>query len=129
VITYRVDVAQVTAGSLSFGDLIDLSDATGVEPEEMQSLLSGIGKGSKRLKLLVGVAWIVNRRSDPALTFADVLAGQVEVIGIVDPATERADTRKAKRMAGLVLATGLPPDEVRKLSMAEVGAIAELRAG
>jgi hypothetical protein len=124
-----VDVAQVTAGSLSFGDLIDLSDATGVEPEEMQSLLSGIGKGSKRLKLLVGVAWIVNRRSDPALTFADVLAGQVEVIGIVDPATERADARKAKRMAGLVLATGLPPEEVRKLSMAEVDAIAELRAG
>jgi hypothetical protein len=119
----------VTAGSLSFGDLIDLSDATGIEPEEMQPLLAGSGKGSKRLKLLVGVAWIVNRRSDPALTFSDVLAGQVEVVGIVDPATERADTRKAKRMAGLVLATGLPPEEVRKLSMAEVGAIAELRAG
>jgi hypothetical protein len=126
---YRIDVSQVSAGSLSFGDLIDLSEATGVEPEEMQSIIGGAGKGAKRMRLLCGLAWVVARRDEPALTYADILAGQVEIIGKLDPRQERAEAKRAERMAGLVLTTGLPPSEVRRLSVAEVQAISKARAG
>ena len=90
---FVVDVAQVTAGSLSFGDLIDLADATDIEPEDMQAVL--MAKGRRRLKLLVGFAWIIYRRAEPDLTFADVMAGQVEVLGKVDP-KRRAPKRAAR---------------------------------
>jgi hypothetical protein len=42
---------------------------------------------------LCGFAWIVGRRDEPALTYADVLAGQVQVTGLQDrprPARKRA---------------------------------------
>jgi hypothetical protein len=88
--TFTLDVGQISAGSLSFGDLIDLAEATGIEPEDMTALIGATGRGSKRLRLLVGFAWIVARRDEPSLTYQDVLAGQVTVVGSPDPkATKR----------------------------------------
>jgi hypothetical protein len=90
---FEIDLAKITPGSLSYGDLIDIADATGIEPDEMQELVAGKGRGADRLRLLCGFAWIVGRRDEPALTYADVLAGQVQVTGLQDrprPARKRA---------------------------------------
>lgn len=90
MITYRVSADDIAAGSLSFGELIDIADATGIDPEEMSTLLAVNGRGAQRLRLLVGLAWVVNRRTQPELTYTEVLAGQVEVIGTPDPKGRRA---------------------------------------
>jgi hypothetical protein len=97
VITYTLDVSQISAGSLSFGDLIDLSECTGIDVDDMQRLIAGGGRGANRLRLLVGMAWIVARRDTPELTYADVLAGQVEVTGTADPKASRQT--RARRSA------------------------------
>lgn len=91
---FTVDMAGVSPGSLSFGDLIDVAEATGIEPDEMGDLVAGDGTSTKRLKLLVGFAWILARHDEPELTYADVLAGQVKVTGSQDrprPARKRAE--------------------------------------
>jgi len=84
--TYTVDLGVITPGSLSFGDLIDVSEASGVDPEDMQRLISSRakGQGAAKLRLLCAFAWIVARRDEPGLTYQDVLAGQVKVTGQQD---------------------------------------------
>ena len=61
----------------------------------MQTLIGSRakGQGAAKLRLLCAFAWIVGRRAEPALTYADVLAGQVKVAGVSDrpsPAKRRA---------------------------------------
>jgi hypothetical protein len=126
---YRVEAAEMGPGSLSFGDLIDLCEASGIDPEEMGSLMAATGRGARKLRLLCAVAWVVNRRTEPALAYADVLAGQVEIIGAPDADREARKTKAAKLTAGVVVATGFPPDVVRSMSLAEVAAIADSKAG
>jgi hypothetical protein len=82
---FVVDVSAISAASLSFGDLIDLADATDIEPEDMDRTLNGKARGRDRLRLIVGFAWIVSRRAEPELTYTDVLRGRVEVVGKLDP--------------------------------------------
>jgi hypothetical protein len=125
---FQVEASQMGPESLSFGDLIDLCEAAGVDPEEMQSLMAGPKRGARKLRLLCAVAWVVNRREVPGLTYADVLAGQVEIIGTPDSAREARKAKAAKLTAGVVVATGLSPDVVRSMSLSEVAAVVDIKA-
>jgi hypothetical protein len=82
---FEVDVSRITTASLSFGDLIDIADATDLEPEDFEATLNGRKRGRDRLRLIVGFAWVIARRDEPTLTYEDVRAGQVTVIGKADP--------------------------------------------
>jgi hypothetical protein len=85
---YTVHLDELTPGSLSFGDLIDVSEATGQEPEALEAIIRGTAKDpppGTRLKILCAFAWVLARHDEPTLTYADVLAGQVNVAGTADP--------------------------------------------
>jgi hypothetical protein len=96
---FTVDLTELRPGTLSFGDLIDVADATGLDPTAFEAIVSS-GKGVDRLRLLCAFAWLAARRDEPALTYQDVLAGQVQVTGQRDrsrPARTRVARASSRR--------------------------------
>jgi len=63
---------------LRLRDLIDIAEATGIDPTDFSSVLAGrSGKAADRIKALAGFAWIITRRDEPDLTYEQVLDGRV----------------------------------------------------
>lgn len=90
---FTVDLGELRPGTLAFGDLIDVADATGLDPTQFERIIHS-GKGVDRLRLLCAFAWLAARRDEPSLTYQDVLRGQVQVTGRSDrrrPARTRAE--------------------------------------
>jgi hypothetical protein len=93
---FRVDVSQITPDAVSLGDLIDICEAAEVAPDDLSPLMADPKAGTRRLKALAAFAWTIARRDDPELTYADVLAGRVDLIGgpgiaIPDPPVSGSD--------------------------------------
>jgi hypothetical protein len=63
---------------LRLRDLIDIAEATGIDPTDLGSVLRGnSGKPADRVKALAGFAWVITRRDEPDLTYDEVLDGRV----------------------------------------------------
>jgi hypothetical protein len=58
---------------LSFRDMIEASEAAGVDAVDIQHLT-----GIARIRALAALAWVITRRSEPGLTYEQVLDGRVE---------------------------------------------------
>jgi len=58
---------------LSLRDMITASDVAGADVTELANL-----RGTARIKALAAMAWVITRRSEPDLTFEDVLDGRIE---------------------------------------------------
>ena len=58
---------------MSLRDMIEASEAAGVDAVDIQNL-----KGVSRIKALAALAWVITRRSEPDLTYDQVLDGRVE---------------------------------------------------
>jgi hypothetical protein len=58
---------------LSFRDMIEASEASGVDAVDIANL-----KGVSRIRALAALAWVITRRSEPDLTYDQVLDGRVE---------------------------------------------------
>jgi hypothetical protein len=58
---------------LSFRDMIEASEASGVDAVDIANL-----SGIPRIKALAALAWVITRRSEPDLTYEEVLDGRVE---------------------------------------------------
>jgi hypothetical protein len=61
---------------LSFRDMIEASEASGVDAVDIANL-----KGVSRIRALAALAWVITRRSEPDLTYEQVLDGRVESAG------------------------------------------------
>jgi hypothetical protein len=85
---YRVEVAALSPESFSLGDLIDVCETMDISPDDLGPLLRDENAGVRKLKALAAVAWVIARRTEPGLTYAQVLDGRVEVIGEGASATE-----------------------------------------
>ena len=69
--------ADYAPALLRLRDLIDIAEATGLDPTEFGAVLNGLtGEPADRIKALAGFAWIINRR-DAGLIYDDVLDGRV----------------------------------------------------
>jgi hypothetical protein len=126
---FTVDLSTVTIDQLRWGDLIDIAEVTDLALEDIgPALTSNRGSKATRLRVVAAFAWIVARRDEPGLAFADVLAGWIETQGTTPSAasTRRAEKRARARM-GAALATGLTPDQADQLTVAEVDAAVRLR--
>jgi hypothetical protein len=78
----RLDVASL----LSVGDIVDMAAALEVAPEKLLTVLDR--KGDKPLDVLVVIAWIIGRKSEPELELETVRrTWRIEVPGgpRVDP--------------------------------------------
>ena len=58
---------------LSFRDMIEASEASGVDSIDVQNL-----RGAAQIRALAALAWVITRRSEPDLTYEQVLDGRVE---------------------------------------------------
>jgi hypothetical protein len=58
---------------LSFRDMIEASEASGVDAVDIQNLT-----GIARIRALAALAWVITRRTEPDLTYDQVLDGRVE---------------------------------------------------
>lgn len=77
---FPISKSQLNAEDLRFRDLVDISDASGVDVMKLASVLqSKTGTGADRLKALAAFVWVIYRREDKSLTFDDVMNGRVEV--------------------------------------------------
>jgi len=96
--TFTVDVAALDEEAFSLGDVIDICDAVDCAPEDLRPLLADDSAGTRRLKAMAAVAWVITRNDEPGLTLADVLAGRVTITGKaaeVDPTSAGEQTTPA----------------------------------
>ena len=76
---FKIASADYAPELLRLRDLIDIAEATGLDPTEFNDILNGrMGKPADRIKALAGFAWIITRRDEPGLTYENVLDGRIE---------------------------------------------------
>ncbi|RPJ28268.1 MAG: hypothetical protein EHM33_05135 [Chloroflexi bacterium] len=81
---FRVSSQAFDPTLLRLRDLIDIADATNLDPLDMGEVLEGrSGSPSDRVRAVAGFAWVIARRDEPDLTFEDVLDGRVITEGNV----------------------------------------------
>lgn len=120
--TAVLDLSTFDASQLTLLEILDMSDATGVEPELLGTLLSakGTGQARKKMTMFYAMAWCIARRADPTLRFAEVCTWKIEVIGKSDPIKLEARLKRADKIVGAAIVSGLPPSEAVHLTAGEL---------
>lgn len=72
-----IDVATLRLDRFGIGELLELTDAVGVDPDKLGAEL----RSSKGGRVVVALAWLIARRVEPGLTLADVERWDIEVRG------------------------------------------------
>lgn len=81
-ITFDVD-------SLSVGELVDLSDVAG------EAAVTGLAKGVTSPKLLLGLVYVIKRRTDPEFTLEQAREVKVAALDFAGPVSTNGDTPTA----------------------------------
>jgi hypothetical protein len=116
----KLDLNTFDASQLTLLEVLDMAEAAGVEPEALTTLLR-LPKGSPRkMRLLFALAWVVARRANVALTFAEVCTWRLEMIGEIKENPMAA--KRAALVVGAATLSGLSPSEASNLTVAEIGA-------
>lgn len=107
-------------------EALDISEAAGIEPDEMTSVM--VGKRTKQqAMLLYALAWVIARRAEPDLTFAEVLTYHLTVVGSAPSAAQIAsEQRRAMTIVSVAKLAGVTPDEAGQMSVAQVSAVTSL---
>jgi hypothetical protein len=108
-------------------EVLDMSEASGVEPENLGALMKSRNTAT-RMRIMFAMAWVIARRAQPRLTFAEVCTWKLEVIGEVDPKVAEASEKRAAAIVGAAVVSGLPPKEAANLTVAELGAYRDRQA-
>jgi hypothetical protein len=121
-----LDVAKVTPGSLTLMDALDIAEASGVDADDMVTVLSGPRTRRQGL-LMYALAWVVAKRQEPDLTFAEVLTYHLTVAGT--PATDEkieSERKRAMAVTSVAMLAGVTPDEAEVMTIAEVAAVTSI---
>lgn len=122
----RLDLNTFDATQLTLLEVLDMSDAVGVDPQELASLLRA-RTSARKMRLLYAMAWVIARRANLALAFDEVCTWKLEVIGEVKEAVAERTAKRAARVVGVADMTGLPPAEAANLTVAEINAYSARR--
>lgn len=121
-----LDVGAISPGNLTLIDALDIAEVSGVSAEDMERVLSG--PVNRRQGMLVyAMAWVLGRRIEPGLTFAEVLQCHVTLMGdaVSDEQIER-EQKRAMAVTSVAMLAGVSPDEAEKMSVAEVAAVTSI---
>jgi len=83
--TVVIDMGQM--GALALGELIELSELSGIDLSELQSRLNA-GHATEVVSFVLALAVVLERRVDPGLTMADARRWDIQVVeddGAPDP--------------------------------------------
>jgi hypothetical protein len=125
--TALLDLNTFDATNLTLLEVLDMSEASGVEPENLGALMKSRNTAT-RMRIMFAMAWVIARRAQPRLTFAEVCTWKLEVIGEVDPKVAEASEKRAAAIVGAAVVSGLPPKEAANLTVAELGAYRDRQA-
>jgi hypothetical protein len=68
----RLDMAAIeSAGLLSVGDIVDMSERLHTDPAQLAAVLTA-GDPSTPYEVVLALAWIVGRKADPGLSYDEV---------------------------------------------------------
>lgn len=84
--TARLELARMDLRRLGIGELLEISRAVELAPGELGAALRSEDAVLKS-RVALAIAWIIARRREPALTYAEVQTWRIEIIGS-PPATE-----------------------------------------
>lgn len=76
-LTVVLPVEAIEADNLGIGELLDLAEVMGTDLPGVAAMMAS--KGLTQARILVGYAWILARRKDPAITWAEAQRWRIEV--------------------------------------------------
>lgn len=120
--TAVLDLNTFDASQLTLLEVLDMSEAVGVEPELLGALLSDKKSTARRMKMLYAMAWCVARRADPTLRFAEVCTWKLDITGEAQPEQIERNAKRTAAIVGAADVTGLHPDDAAQLTIAEISA-------
>jgi hypothetical protein len=122
-----LDLNTFDATQLTLLEVLDMAEIAEVDATELAALLGPGANSSQRMKMLYAMAWCIARRANAALTFDEVCTWKLEVIGTTNPERAARNARRASTIVGAAITTGLPPNEVQHLTVAELSAYTDRR--
>ena len=120
--TAVLDLNTFDATQLTLLEVLDMAEAVGVEPEALGAMIADSSNTSKRMRTMYALAWVIAKRANDYITFAEVCTWKLDVIGEVKPEKAEASKKRAAIVVGAASVSGLPPSEAGKLTLAEIGA-------
>lgn len=87
----RLEIGRMDLKRLGVGEMLELSRACELGPGELGAAMRGDDRTLKA-RVAVGLAWIIARRREPALTLADVQTWRLELVGTEPDPTPPLET-------------------------------------
>jgi hypothetical protein len=78
--TAILDMQRLDLNALGVGEILELSRAAGVDPEELGGVMRK-GNAAAKGRLAIALAWVIARRREPGLELEDVERWAIEVRG------------------------------------------------
>lgn len=122
-----LDLNTFDASKLTLLEVLDMCDVAGVEIGQFASLLGSSSSPTAKLtgrsaRLLYGVGWVIARRQDPDLTFAEVTRWKMEIRGKMSPKVAEDNRKRAIALVNAARLTGQPSDKVGDIEMGHLQA-------
>jgi hypothetical protein len=85
--TVLLDLAAVNSSTLTMGEVADLAEVLDLDLDEVQGAMAGRRGKVTAARAILALAWVIARRADPELTWAEARTWRVEVTAAaaVDP--------------------------------------------
>ena len=126
--TLTLDIAKLNVAGITLLDALDIQEVSGIDAGDFEGAIRGASTQRKRAMLLYAFAWVLARKIEPGLTFDEVCTYHLNVIG---SAATRQETdniaKRAQTTVGVALAAGVTPAEAEQMTMAQVGAVVDIR--
>jgi hypothetical protein len=121
-----LDVSAITPGNLTLMEALDIADASGVDVGDMQTVIMGPQNRQQGL-LVYAMAWIIARRKEPDLTYAEVCTYHLELEGQAPTAEAiEAEQKRAIAVASVAMIAGVSTAEAEQMTVAEVNAVTSI---
>jgi hypothetical protein len=117
------DLSRVNIGDLTLLELLDAADASSVPFDELRAAIDDPGK---QAHVFYALAWVIMRRQNKSLTFAEVCEYDIVMSGEIDEEGAKASAERAQKIVAVATLAGVSPDEAEKMTVAEVEATVDL---
>lgn len=118
--TVILDLDTFDASKLTLLEVLDMADAAGTDPANFGEVLEAPDVSPIRARLLYALAWIICRREDARVTFAEVCTWRMEVKGSASEAAPARAARRSKVVVGAAALAGVSPREAESMTVAEL---------
>ena len=116
-----LDLETFDAAGLTLMEVLDMAEAAGVPHSALTTLLDSKEMTPEKARVLYALAWVIVRRAEPDVKYADVVTWKLELRGKVETKVSRA-TQRARARVNAARMAGVTPAEADSLTIAELAA-------